>query len=1008
MAPLTLPILHFNDVYRVRQSDTKTGATIGADQFAAKIARIRQSWGEPALLANPPPPPPPTADDGIQQRDWSHHAASRERKGLVLFSGDLYSPSVESSVTRGTHLVPVINAFHLDCACLGNHDWDFGYPHLQTLMAQNNFPWLFSNVVDVGDGADQQVWDEDPKDDDRRVPGTLQSWTTTVNGVKVGCIGIVEKEWIATVPAFPPGFVYRNMVKTALQLSHKLRDPAGEACELVIAITHSRLPNDIDFANAVGAVASPDPDQHGVDLVLGGHDHIYYVGNGAAAYEGDEFGRGQPGTENDQAALVVKSGTDFRDLSELKLELSERDEAKVRRRTIQRLSVRRHRASPDDPAEPELATMLDELLAKVSQSTGQAVAYTMTAWDVRSEEVRTDESAIGDFVADVLMESYEDLLRERDQRGELDEPRPLGVREVDCCIICGGSLRGDQVYGPGRIALSDVLEIMPFEDAVVCKELKGQDIWDALENGLSMYPKQEGRFPQVAGLKVVWDSRKPPGQRLVSVDLLERPLDSASTPRCSGTGGDGGSGGDGGTDDTASKLRSYTVAPDEGGYSATIHRPALRMRGQLEMDKTYRVVTREYLAEGYDGFEALTRGKAVVDEENGQLMSAIVRRFLLGASYLWRMKQVCQVRRGTVATDGAEEMDVDEGGGEKKGEAALRDGKEEWWDEPKTLSKRTKQAVLRARALVALRKGAGHDGAPETRLESNEGIERVELVVDHSPGGVRDALYIGGSEHHSAHDAVMQRFAEGGGEGGRWPELKRSRELPACPDAAGKRTKVDKGEAGSEPEFERQLREEAEAENELLDPENAPTLLARIGRLCRLLEAVGGKEGKLVVPSAEASGGEGRALGRSEEAAPTDETGLMGASSEDDYAFLPTLSLSSGGQAVATPLSNALVEEARGLQTVLSRLKEAAERLEGGEMDLEQQTQACAMLETYVGKQREVARRFGAVEVATTLSDVRIQGAEAKRLVQGRDGVAVVAPLRDGRLVDLARGERGE
>ncbi len=58
------------------------------------------------------------------------------------------------------------------------------------------------------------------------------------------------------------------------------------------------------------------------------------------------------------------------------------------------------------------------------------------------------------------------------------------------------------------------------------------------------------------------------------------------------------------------------------------------------MDKTYRVVTREYLAEGYDGFDALKRGEFVVDHENGQLMSAIVRKFLLGASYLWRMKQI--------------------------------------------------------------------------------------------------------------------------------------------------------------------------------------------------------------------------------------------------------------------------------------------------------------------------------------------------------------------------------
>ncbi len=73
--------------------------------------------------------------------------------------------------------MPVINAMNLDCACLGNHDWDFGYPHLQTLMAQNNFPWLFSNVVDRSGKTEQENkdcsnWDEDFQDDDAQVNGT--------------------------------------------------------------------------------------------------------------------------------------------------------------------------------------------------------------------------------------------------------------------------------------------------------------------------------------------------------------------------------------------------------------------------------------------------------------------------------------------------------------------------------------------------------------------------------------------------------------------------------------------------------------------------------------------------------------------------------------------------------------------------------------------------------------------------------------------------------------------
>jgi hypothetical protein len=41
-------------------------------------------------------------------------------------------------------------------------------------------------------------------------------------------------------------------------------------------------------------------------------------------------------------------------------------------------------------------------------------------------------------------------------------------------------------------------------------------------------------------------------------------------------------------------------------------------------------ITREYMAEGYDGFEALKGRKFIIDDENGQIMSSIIRSFLLG------------------------------------------------------------------------------------------------------------------------------------------------------------------------------------------------------------------------------------------------------------------------------------------------------------------------------------------------------------------------------------------
>ena len=71
-----LSILHWNDVYRVgpQKLDPKSSETIDVTQFAQQLIDRRAQWSE-------------------------------DTAGLSLFSGDLFSPSVETSVTRGSHMV---------------------------------------------------------------------------------------------------------------------------------------------------------------------------------------------------------------------------------------------------------------------------------------------------------------------------------------------------------------------------------------------------------------------------------------------------------------------------------------------------------------------------------------------------------------------------------------------------------------------------------------------------------------------------------------------------------------------------------------------------------------------------------------------------------------------------------------------------------------------------------------------------------------------------------------
>ena len=56
-------------------------------------------------------------------------------------------------------------------------------------------------------------------------------------------------------------------------------------------------------------------------------------------------------------------------------------------------------------------------------------------------------------------------------------------------------------------------------------KVTGQNIWDALENGVSLYPAQEGRFPQTSSIEFEFDPAKEPGKRITQVEVDGEPID---------------------------------------------------------------------------------------------------------------------------------------------------------------------------------------------------------------------------------------------------------------------------------------------------------------------------------------------------------------------------------------------------------------------------------------------------------------------------------------------------
>ncbi|KAI0273835.1 Metallo-dependent phosphatase [Gloeopeniophorella convolvens] len=557
-----LPILHWNDVYRVRPQKLlpTSPETIDVTQFAGLVHDIRRDW--------------PLREDG-------------KHDGLTLFSGDVFAPSVDSSVTRGSHMVPVMNGLDPDVSLAGNHDFDFGYPHLCKLIEDTQFPWLLSNIVDT---TTSQVPEK-----------FLEFYVLERRGIKIGVIGLVEKEWIGTVSSWPPHFVYQDMAETGRRLSQLLRDPAGlHKCDIVIALTHARVPNDIRLAKQLFASTpssrTPIANEHGVDIIFGGHDHLYFVGRGADQWENYDLSGDVLGAEEDHGdVLVIKSGTDFRDLSEIILEVTDTPDGSIRKKVISKVRGKHHEISPSMRHCEKLGKVLDNILKSVGASLKAPLCKLSAELDVKSQLIRTQESASADWFADILRHTYDDALCMKGIEGGAD-----GV------FICAGMLRGDSVYGPGYLTLGDVMEILPFEDPLVVIEISGKTLWETLEASLSTWPAQEGRFPVISGFRVSWDSRRPSGQRVLGVWLQEEAADDVSI--------------------MSSDSGLSTPTPKDG-------EPIPRD----DTEHKYKILTREYMAQGHDGFLPLKGNKYLIDDESGQITSTVVRKYLLGSRFVSRL-----------------------------------------------------------------------------------------------------------------------------------------------------------------------------------------------------------------------------------------------------------------------------------------------------------------------------------------------------------------------------------
>lgn len=369
---------------------------------------------------------------------------------LFLFAGDTISPSVESITHKGAQMIEAWNVAGLDYATFGNHEFDFGPEVLLERIKESRFGWVAANVIDKKTG--------------QPFGGVAPYVIREFDGVKIGIIGLVLPE---TKTTSRPGadVEFLSPCETANKLIPEIH---SKGAQVVVALTHLSMSEDKEVARCSD-----------VDVIIGGHEHTLL----------ESAAGGAP---------IFKMTADARELGRIDLNIS-RSTGKLESIDWKVIPVTSDTKEDNDfaPIYSKYAGLLRDLSQVIGRST--------VALDARSQESRTRETNVGNFLADAFRKAM----------------------RADVALMNGGSIRADSLISAGRLTRRDLLAIIPFKNKVVKLELTGAALHSMLEHGVarSAEDTQPGRFPQVSGIRFTFDAGRAAGSRVVDVKVNGVPLD---------------------------------------------------------------------------------------------------------------------------------------------------------------------------------------------------------------------------------------------------------------------------------------------------------------------------------------------------------------------------------------------------------------------------------------------------------------------------------------------------
>ena len=408
-------------------------------------------------------------------RELRRRIEAEGRPVVVVHGGDLLFPSVMSKYLEGEAMIAVLNLLDGSpsrderlFATFGNHEFDApDFAVLRRRLEESRFTWLASDLRFRPPGARTAVPFAG------FLPNVEAARLIEVGGVRLGLFGL-------TLEGDPrPWIDYGRFDRRVAAARDAVAALRALGAEFVVAVTHQEMRDDVRLAELVP----------GIDWIAGGHEHVALERRAGATW-------------------ITKADADAKTIVRVDV-----DGAPGGFDARHRFVAASGELGPDAELQGEVARWLVRLAERVVERTGRrlldAVATTEHALEGVEPAIRGRETALGNFLTDVLGERL----------------------DADVALINGGAVRvNDDVPAGGALRVYELEGIFYYDNRPVAIELDGAQLLALLKISVSEASSAHGRFFQVSGLRFRYRVRRDGDDERAELD----PDDVAVRERTSG------------------------------------------------------------------------------------------------------------------------------------------------------------------------------------------------------------------------------------------------------------------------------------------------------------------------------------------------------------------------------------------------------------------------------------------------------------------------------------------